>query len=134
MRVRRGASRDVGNAIASTILMVTSLAFAAPGFAQEDASPESKALNHDRFVSGTIAACEQACLARSGPFDGQEGLADDCDGTCACVGDQLGARITGDDLWSMYRAEQGGMDRAEAMTPYVPTITMGYRACGFELP
>lgn len=105
-----------------------------PVQAQENTTPELKALNHSRFVSSTIAACQEACVARSGPFEGQNGPAEDCDRTCACVGDQLGARITGDDLWSMFQAEQGGASRAEAMAPYVATMTMGYRACGFALP
>ena len=134
MEARRPATRSGGKAIAAIILVMTSLVLAGPSPAQEDTSPESKALNHERFVSGSIAACRQACGAGSGPFEGQEGLTDGCDETCACVGDQLGARITGDDLWSMYQAERGGVSRAEAMAPYVPAITMGYKACGFELP
>ena len=120
------------SALAALLVSMVVTQFAPPIYAQE-ASPESKALNHSKFVSGSIAACMAACSAKSGPFEGQDAVAEDCDGTCACVGEQLGARVSGDDLWKSYKAEIAGASRTEAMAPYTPSIIMGYRACGFEI-
>lgn len=125
--VRTRVRRRAGSA-AAAMLAIGTQAFA------QDASPESKALNHASFVSGTIASCQQACQAGSGPFVDLDPPMGGCDLTCDCVGEQLGARINGDDLWQMYLAKQSGAKRAEAMTPYLQTMAMGYKVCGFPVP
>lgn len=105
-----------------------------PHAAQPQTSAESKALNHERFVSGSLAACRSACSAGQPPFTGRANTPKTCAEDCGCIGEQLGARISGDDLWQAFLAERGGASRTEAMKPLIPRMLMSYKACGFTVP
>lgn len=119
--VRRGHTNNFAGSLAALLLCGGMLVSRSDAQTLEVAN----AAEHAAFVDGTFAACTEACPARVKD-------AVSCEETCACVGEQMSARISPDDLRAMYLAEQKS-SREEAMAPYLQTMLMGYNACGFPL-